>query len=121
MECTPTLVKERTRALSVPLPLWTLSTRLTIRIEKATAITSTGGHWRTLHGIAKPRADLVQMYTNAMGVLQATGQQVFSQEERSAMMDWILGNEEADSAPVAVVEFLETFDPCDHAGVSKLW
>jgi 2-polyprenyl-6-methoxyphenol hydroxylase-like FAD-dependent oxidoreductase len=69
----------------------------------------------------KPRADLVQTYANAVGVLQATGQQVFSQEERSAMMDWILRNEEAESAPVAVVEFLETFDPCDHAGVSKLW
>jgi salicylate hydroxylase len=69
----------------------------------------------------KPQADLVQTYANAVGALQATGQQVFSQEERSAMMDWILGNEEAGSAPVAVVEFLETFDPCDHAGVSKLW
>jgi hypothetical protein len=60
------------------------------------------------------------MYTNAMGVLQATGQQVLPQEEMGAMSDWILRNEEEESAPLAVVEFLETFEPCDHAGVSKL-
>jgi salicylate hydroxylase len=69
----------------------------------------------------KPRADLVQTYANAMGVLQATGQQVLPQEEMRAMSDWILRNEEGESAPVAVVEFLKTFEPCDHAGVSKLW
>jgi hypothetical protein len=69
----------------------------------------------------KPQADLVQSFANAMDTLQATGEQVLLQQEISEMMGWILRNEGIESAPETVVAFLQTFDPRDHAGVSKLW
>jgi len=69
----------------------------------------------------KPRADLVQAFASVMGILQATGQQLLSPDEMSDMMGWVLRNEDTESAPASVVDFLRKFDPCDHTGVSKLW
>lgn len=86
--------------------------------------TNPGDHKKALgefERMRKPRAEIVQQFANAMGVLQATGQQVFSQQEMQDMMGWIIRNDDAESAPVSIVEFLKDYDPCNQPGVSKLW
>ena len=71
--------------------------------------------------IRKPRADLVQTFANAMGILQATGQEMLSQEAMQEMMHWILLNDPTLEPPADVVDLLGTFDPFEQPGVSPLW
>jgi salicylate hydroxylase len=75
--------------------------------------------------VRKPRADIVHKYANAAGVRMMTSNntQILSDTLQREMSDWLKnGDANMESKPpAAAVEALESFDPCDSPGVSRLW
>ena len=71
--------------------------------------------------VRKPRADLVQQFANAMGVLQASGKEFLPRTLIAEMIHWILSNDPTMDPPKEVVDVLANFDPCNEPGVSPLW
>jgi len=75
--------------------------------------------------VRKPRADLVQKYANAAGVRMMTSNntQILSDTLQREMSAWGKNGDAnmENKPPAAAVEALESFDPCDSPGVSRLW
>jgi 2-polyprenyl-6-methoxyphenol hydroxylase-like FAD-dependent oxidoreductase len=69
----------------------------------------------------KARADVVQRFANAMGVLQATGKELLPRTLIDDTIHWIRKNDPDMDPPKEVVDILENFDPCNEPGVSLLW
>jgi len=72
----------------------------------------------------KPRADLVQKFSNMMGCSQSTGEQLIEMDKRMAMLDWIAKNptgcEGGEQPPAGIVKAVNSFDPLKQKGVSLI-
>lgn len=81
--------------------------------------------WRSalasFEDLRKPRADLVQRFSNMMGTKQTADLDIVSKEQTSAMLHWILAADPDMKFPTDVAQVLEAFDPCDSPGISLLW
>ena len=72
--------------------------------------------------LRKPTSDLVQLFCNVMGVVQATGNSsIISPAKMEEMMHWIRLADPTLKPPADVVRVIRTFDPCGFPGVRPLW
>ena len=69
----------------------------------------------------KPRATLVQKYSNILGCTQTTGQQILERGTRTEISDWIMKALPIEAIKVSKKDFeaIDGFDPFT-SGVSKV-
>lgn len=69
----------------------------------------------------KATADIVQRFSNALGILESSGSHLLPATAIRDMMHWIIQNDPQLDPPHEVVDFLMNFDPVNEPGVSLLW
>lgn len=75
----------------------------------------------TYEKLRKPKADIVQQWSNLVGCNQAGGGISLPQwEVQAKILDWIMQGEPCDFPDSESLALLQSFDPCSTQGVSKI-
>lgn len=75
----------------------------------------------TYEKLRKPKADIVQQWSNLMGCNQSEGGiRLPNREVQAKILDWIIQGEPDDFPDLESLALLQSFDPCSIPGVSKI-